>query len=243
MGVAKSLGWGTIAALFTAGTHSAAVEKPNPETVARIRVCLSDQADVDEAIVEPARETVTRIFQRAAVEIAWLDQSTASAERHMCGLPEGANEVAVRIVRRSGASRPIGRRRLGGTALRPTAWKGSGLVSVYYDCVQSTAAETRISPAVVLGLLMAHEIGHVLLPPGHAHRGIMRATLGLSDLIRASQGLVHFDDKESKAILAHVRGNTDQPGVATGNFTAATYPCSLRGSDSRCRAPHRGASP
>jgi hypothetical protein len=182
-----------------------------PETGARISVCLSDQAHVDEAIVEPAREMVTRIFQRAGVEIAWVDQSTASTERHMCGVPEGANEVAVRIVRRPGVAPHMGRSRAGGMALRPTSWATSGLVSVFYDCVQSTAAETRISPAVVLGVLMAHEIGHLFLPPGHANRGIMRPSLGLGDLILASQGLVLFDDKESKAILARLRGDTDQP--------------------------------
>jgi hypothetical protein len=215
MSVAKSLGWCTIAIFFVAGTRSAAVDRPRVETVARITVCLSDRVHVDEAIVESARETVRRIFQQAGVEIAWIDQTTTSAERRMCRLPEAANEVAVRILRRSRISLPIGKVRAGGIAVRLTPESGSGLVSVFYDCVESTAAETQTSRAIVLGLLMAHEIGHVLLPPGHSNTGIMRANIGLSDLTRASQGLELFSDKESKALLARVLGNNYQRRVST----------------------------
>jgi len=53
---------------------------------------------------------------------------------------------------------------------------------------------------VVLGEAAAHELGHLLLGPGHARDGIMRANWTRQDLESASRGGLQFTGDEA-AIL------------------------------------------
>jgi hypothetical protein len=51
-------------------------------------------------------------------------------------------------------------------------------VYVHYDRVMALARHYRTPPGWFLGVVIAHEVAHVLLPDaGHAHSGLMGATL------------------------------------------------------------------
>jgi len=63
--------------------------------------------------------------------------------------------------------------------------------------------ELRLKAArgIVTGHLMAHEIGHLLLPtPAHAAAGIMKAQLDSRDWGQAVRGVLRFSEKESDLI-------------------------------------------
>ncbi len=53
---------------------------------------------------------------------------------------------------------------------------------------------------LVLGHTAAHEIGHMLLPPGHSSRGIMRARLRKADWERAAKGTLLFTRQQSEQL-------------------------------------------
>ena len=85
---------------------------------------------------------------------------------------------------------------------------------------------------VILGHLVAHEIGHLLLgPDGHSGRGIMRAPWEEADLQRALQVGLHFTSDEAVRIRANVKARIE----------ASTSPKNPRNADLPLRAA--GVSP
>ena len=86
------------------------------------------------------------------------------------------------------------------------AVSGGRLANVMYSRVERLAG-SRANVATVLGHVMAHEIGHLLLSPNaHASGGIMAATL---DLQLAARGVLWFSAKEANRLrtrLAELAG-------------------------------------
>jgi hypothetical protein len=74
---------------------------------------------------------------------------------------------------------------------------------VFYDCAERMAEGSIASLPQILGVAMAHEIGHLLLGPNaHSPRGIMRAHWGREELQLAAMGLFLFSP-EDKAHIRH----------------------------------------
>ena len=68
------------------------------------------------------------------------------------------------------------------------------------DRVEQQARGDRKNPALLLGHVMAHELGHLLLRrAAHSLGGLMRASL---DVERAGRGVLLFTDAEEEAIRA-----------------------------------------
>ena len=83
-----------------------------------------------------------------------------------------------------------------------------GMAFVLFDRVENSASSHHVSISRVLGQVIAHELGHLLLP-GHRHseRGIMRAAWNLRSGL-----LEYFTPAQAESIqrrLASRRG--DQP--------------------------------
>src|SRR5262249_34333297 len=73
-------------------------------------------------------------------------------------------------------------------------FEGWGVIgSVYYHRAVELARRNLAAQAAILGCIMAHEIGHLLLSePGHSRDGIMRANWGDEDLKRIAEGRMWF---------------------------------------------------
>ena len=68
-----------------------------------------------------------------------------------------------------------------GAPVAGKALRGTGRAYVYYQLVKSAAERHTHHVGTVLGMVIAHELGHLLLPPNsHAFAGIMRADLDLT---------------------------------------------------------------
>jgi len=80
------------------------------------------------------------------------------------------------------------------------------IVEVYYEAVETLAASKLIEPKTLLGCVMAHELGHLLLGPGHAPSGIMRAAWDAADLNRIRQGRLHFNPAEDARMRRVLQG-------------------------------------
>jgi len=63
---------------------------------------------------------------------------------------------------------------------------GGGLVYVFYDRIAQVSEGNQLDSAALLGAVIAHELGHLLLPSGsHSTRGLMRAGWNRSDTLTA----------------------------------------------------------
>lgn len=90
---------------------------------------------------------------------------------------------------------------------------GSSGIAPPDDVMASSIANVqRISPALVLGSVLAHEIGHALLKHGgHSAEGLMRAPWNANDWQRAALGLLLFSGAETAAIRATISSCGDEP--------------------------------
>ena len=79
------------------------------------------------------------------------------------------------------------------------------LASVFYHRVLALRAETGRPAADVLGAVLAHETGHLLLGKGsHSPVGIMRCPWDTAELRALSRGELVFEARQSRAMTANV---------------------------------------
>ena len=162
---------------------------PWPDLVVRI----DDHAGVPPAVLSRAKAEVDVIFDAAGVRIKWEGQDE-SAET---GQPAAMRLrlLVVKVESISGRSEhPIV-----GLAARP-----AGRAFVFFDRLLDVAANKPIDTGVVLGRIMAHELGHLLLPPGpHAQVGLMRSHIEM-----AAGSPDRFSAAEARQLRSAVMGGT-----------------------------------
>ena len=80
-------------------------------------------------------------------------------------------------------------------------------IRVLYDQVKQLSADAHISQATLLGHVMAHEIGHVLLGENsHSSSGIMIKVFRRQELHRAETGKLLFTERQAARMRARIRG-------------------------------------
>src|SRR5262249_35089222 len=83
-----------------------------------------------------------------------------------------------------------------------------------YDRVQNLAAANSTDVAPILGTVIAHEIGHLLLrSPEHSSKGIMQRNWPSADLQSAAQGRLRFTAEESQRMRDAVLSRSPRPSM------------------------------
>ena len=159
---------------------------------------------VPAADLAAARQDAQAILQQAGVNIVWEDcwvgsrhSATASAR---CMEPVGG-DIVLRLQKTNGTDRS--KFVSMGFSLVQTPGAAPFLATVYVDRVESVARGAGTDARRVLGLAIAHEIGHVLLNSNtHAPSGLMRADWSHRELQRRDAHAWHF--RETEAAQLHV---------------------------------------
>jgi hypothetical protein len=172
-----------------------------------LRVFLYDYARTDKATVEQARRETSMIFRRAGVEIEWVQctLSMRNAPRQLCSMRRGPANLELRLLRR----RMVTRMRLGsnaaGFALQPLDGVPGVLANVFPDHAEDLATNSGLDKGVLLGHLIAHELGHLLLGIGsHSTGGVMGAPWGRRELLWAMKGYLTFSRPEAEKIRSRL---------------------------------------
>jgi hypothetical protein len=171
-----------------------------------IVVLVYNYAAVSPSTMSRAREKVNRLYRETGVEIEWLDP-LADARYRINPTSNPSQPFTVQILIRSrrpsrGPSMPES---VMGEAL-PTDENG-GTLSVFYDQMLRVARRYNQPLADILGLAVAHEMGHLLLPAhAHSNTGIMRAEWGAVDIRRGVDGSLAFTSDQAALIRAKVDG-------------------------------------
>jgi hypothetical protein len=170
-----------------------------------IRVCVLNQARVDEKIVSDALLRAEQIFQNARIRVIWLREVPDSV-LVANSAPNGPDDDVryVRIVRRT-PPRLVSRTALG------VAFPNTTYSTLFYDRLAATAYNTGYPEAVVLGITIAHELGHLLLGTSKHTVGLMAGHWFDLDLHRAALGTLVF----SRAEAAGMRSQALRGGNAT----------------------------
>jgi len=174
------------------------------EPVASINILVYDYAEVSPRILSGAEREADKILNRAGVRAVWFDcsgkQPTANVEG-VCNSGWGSRNLAVRLLFRSVPSKFHDDLTFGFVVL-------PGLASVYYGdaALLADRAEMRSELPAILGCLIVHELGHLLLrSSNHSSKGIMQAHWKRKHIQQSSTGALLFTPEQSQVIRDEVR--------------------------------------
>jgi hypothetical protein len=149
-----------------------------------------DYAHVSRSELAEAEKEATQIYERSGVRTTWVDGDVTSA------IDDGAMHLTIIMLARN-ASAGVMDQTLG-CAPHPTH------AYVYHDRIAAFARRHAVGIGVLLGNVIAHEIGHLLLPgQGHSNDGIMQANITVhsirftpaqGDAIRVRVAAARFKD-------------------------------------------------
>lgn len=163
--------WGALL-ITLAAPCGAAVDDRRPPLVLHV----DDRAGASPDEIMVARHEVEQVFAATGVAVRWSGEGLNASAAGGVADADGSRHVMVRVVNIGGVSTPEPTGCMLGFAARKPA-----IVTVFYNRVVEQGRRHAVDARIVLGRVMAHEIGHVLLPPdSHSRSGIMRATLDLA---------------------------------------------------------------
>jgi hypothetical protein len=181
-------GWALVVLLWGAIAMAGTGEVDLPE----ITVLVNNSAGVSRGVLKRAENDAERIFRAAGVEIQWEDCSRGAVV-DACQQVPGANEFVLSIEATGKTSTD---------SVFGVAFLGEGGIgkycNVFFDRVEETQRESGTGGAHLLGAVVAHELGHLLLGPhAHAHVGIMTPVWQEQSLRAIEMGTFFFTREQA----------------------------------------------
>ena len=160
-----------------------------------IVVSVVNEAGVSPRIISDGQLRITAIYEAIGVAVTWVDTYL-----------DVPNVCVVKIVDEVGADGVNAPPDVVGMGFTNQE-SGGGLVYVFYDRIAQVSEGNQLDSAALLGAVIAHELGHLLLPSGsHSTRGLMRAGWNRSDILTAD-GL-RFTAEQGVRIRARLESRT-----------------------------------
>ena len=172
----------------------------------RLTVRVYNYARVRPSTLLQGEREAAAIFRQAGVETDWINCRIPGVPgESSCRTPFGAADLQLRIVPAWMAERLGLRGAILGFALGSQQGYGGFVASVFYNRVETLAAEGGFPESHLLALVSAHELGHLLLPSaGHAAKGIMRGQWSYDDLRLDRSGYLLFGPAEHRPMKENV---------------------------------------
>ncbi len=151
-----------------------------------------------------AQQEADDIFARSNVRLTWLNCTMDSERRPAdptCNAVSGPSVLNLRLMPREMEPKNGLAKGVFGFSLMSTTGGYSSTTNVYVDRVATIADGRKCRQPVVLGAIIAHELGHLLLGIGsHSKSGLMSLPYGPKALTAADQGTLSFSKKESSKL-------------------------------------------
>ena len=175
-------------------------------------------AGLDDRIVRAAQRQTTSILSEAGTGAVWLHcpvSAEQSGRMSGCANPLAALDVVLKLLPRAMA------RDAGQTAdtfgfAVPTSPTGLGIAYVFTDRTDELSfhgpfsTSPDITRPLVLGHVIAHELGHLLLgPKNHSSNGIMSPRWTVAEVRRIGTANLFFTTREAAAIRKRIAASTD----------------------------------
>ena len=177
--------------MMALGMFSAAIAQTTAAPV-KIKILVYDYTRLASQPLSQSLEEAGRVFHKAGVELEWCVGTAASEECLAEKQRSGGPVLQLNLLDEKMAGPVLGESKRFGIALRDVAY-------INVARAQNLAQEGRFEAKVVLGHVMAHELGHLLLGPNaHTRGSIMTANLGVRELADAQCGALRFNPKEAE---------------------------------------------
>jgi hypothetical protein len=170
--------------------HILAPVCPSHAAAQALLVQVDNDARTSAAAIARMEQVVASSFLRIGVPVIWehgevpLDDSRGM-------------RVHLRLLSRANAERKIAKERIGDAVLGQTNRQGRR-VYIFFGRIVDESFKYSRDYTLILGLVVAHELGHVVLPAGsHADSGVMKGRARLRGRIPRE-----FTAEEGEAIRA-----------------------------------------
>jgi hypothetical protein len=174
---------------------------------AKLTLRVYNYAHVDPASLDRSKKVAAAIFENQGVEIAWMDCALSTEQVSAypaCQAEMGAADLVVRILPREMAMKLRTTNDPLGFAQTCRENEPACELTVFSHRVDEMAI-AGYRADLILGHVIAHEVGHVLMGAGHSETGIMRGEWSRDDLQRMSGGLLlDFTDQQSRQLRSAV---------------------------------------
>ena len=226
----------TVATLLLAfQTLAAQPETPGDQPAGgpTLTVRIYDYAGLSEAMLHRAAEKTRHVYRTAGIETLWMQcrVSLDQPEKNPgCEAEPGPTVLQMKILPEVMAKRFGLGEGVFGFALPPREGGFGNVASIFYDRVRGLA-ETSGTPAdVVLGHMLAHEAGHLLLGvSSHSAKGIMHAPWRGDDLQRAEMGGLKFTREQAERMRRQVIARSQSEIELAAVTVASAHSGSLAG--------------
>lgn len=207
---------GIITGLAIAGTGRAVAAAHEEHGL--VYVAAVNHAGVVGDIWQRAQATASRIYEAAGINVVWIDAAaTAGASTLRSNL---RSNLTIIVSASPSAPGLTSSKHVLGFALQPQ--NRGRLAYAFYARIQGFARDTRTDAGIVLGHVMAHEMGHLLLArKGHAVVGLMRGRWDRNEAALNS-GTVTFTNDEATVIRKRVAEMTADLRLSTADLRLST---------------------
>lgn len=185
---------------------SAAQEHPSGSL--RLQIHFHNYADAPPWMLREAVSIARGAYRGANIEIDWLDCTPA-----LPGLPAPSachdqprpTSLVVQLASNKMARQTSIAKRIFGYALPSLPGRFSTRASLFYERIQDYSEAHGLDSNVLLGMALAHEIGHLLLGrDSHDARGLMSCPWDKADIVNAARGRLAFTSRQTERIRASV---------------------------------------
>jgi hypothetical protein len=171
-----------------------------------IVVLMLNEAAVPPSVLARAQMDAARIYRGVGVNLVWIHEAGEHREY----------DFTMKIVRAALSPKEVDAAALG-VAPAPAGARGN-IAYAFYRRIGDFAATHRVEIGPILGSVIAHELGHLLLAQGsHSRTGLMSSNWDVHRAQQAAMGLLTFsgtafgnsscrDDRNAPA-LAHALPN------------------------------------
>ena len=181
---------------------------------AKLTLRVYNYASVDPEVLARAEKITEAIFEESGVGVSWMDCTPVRVEtlpESACPSDAGASDLVLRLLPRRMARKLAAPKEPLGFAQQCPETEPACELTVFYFRVEELGADGH-RPERILGHVMAHEVAHVLIGPGHSEEGIMRRAWSREELRRMSVGLeLGFSSEQCRRIEEAVLRRGKQP--------------------------------
>ena len=176
----------------------------HPE-VTTVKVSVYNDVGLSRSLLADLEKVAARVFLQAGVNLEWLDcgrPSASDTQRAICTDSLFPTHLHLRLIGHPIHSEDVALRVALGVSY--LAEDGVGFqADVFYERVMQLQYESQVDPAILLGIVSAHELGHLLLgTSSHSPTGLMRGNWRRNDLLLAVKNSLLFSDDQSDHMRA-----------------------------------------
>jgi len=163
-----------------------------------LTVSVFNDVGASQSVLSEAQVRATYIMRQAGVSLAWLDCGSPGSRQPSagCSAISFPQHLSVRLVSRASPAREDAF----GQSFQNADGEGSYAI-VYFHVLASSEAAGAVKTGELLGHVVAHELGHLLLgKDSHSATGLMSAVWRVAELHQASRGNLLFTSGQADRI-------------------------------------------